>query len=212
MDLARLRPMLPTERRLPFSDPDWAFELKYDGYRLLAGVDGGKVELRTKSGADATKWFPETVRALSGLRGQHVLDGEVCVLDDVGRPDFTRLHQRALSRRYKPGAPVVAYIVFDLLITAGLDVMGLSFVERKRRLAKLLEVPPDGVLALSYLERDGEWLFAQAAGNKLEGIVAKRLASTYVPGPSRDWLKIKPKGAIPPGRFRRSDSANEDHA
>ncbi|HKX42700.1 MAG TPA: hypothetical protein VJO99_16205, partial [Burkholderiaceae bacterium] len=157
-ELARLRPMLPSDCRKPFSDPDWGYELKYDGYRLLADVDQGKVELRTKSGADATKWFPETVRALSGLPGQQVFDGEVCVLDEYGRPDFVSLHRRALSRRYVPGAPVVAYIVFDLLIADGDDVMGQPFVERKRRLTELLKQPPDGVLALSYIETEGEWL------------------------------------------------------
>lgn len=205
MDLVQIRPMLLTERKIPFSDPAWAFELKYDGYRLLAGVDSGTVELRTKSGADATKWFPETVAGLATLRGRHVFDGEICVLDENGFSDFDQLHQRALRRRYVAGAPVVAYIAFDILVAHGKDVMAEPFVARKKRLIDLLAEPPAGVLGLSYVEREGEWLFAQAVGLKLEGIVAKRLASPYVPGTrSRDWIKIKRKGAIPPGRFRRT--------
>ncbi len=207
MDVAQIRPMLLTERKVPFSDPVWGFELKYDGYRLLAGVDNGVVELRTKNGADATKWFPETVAGLSKLRGRHVLDGEVCVLDEHGRADFDSLHRRALARRYKAGGATVAYIVFDILMCNDKDVMGEPFVQRKQRLARLLKAPPDGLLALSYLPRDGEWLFAQAVGLKLEGIVAKRLTSIYVPGArSRDWIKIKRKGAVPAGRFKRGEA------
>ena len=99
-DLVDLRPMLLGEVKRPFSDPAYGYEIKYDGYRLLAECDGPKVRLQTRNGADATAWFPEITQGLAGLAGgRHVLDGEVCVLDDIGRSNFDRLHARAKRKR-----------------------------------------------------------------------------------------------------------------
>ena len=89
-------PMRATEGGKPFTDPDWIYELKYDGYRCLARAGGDQpVELRTKSGVDCTAWFPEIVDLLAVLPGgPHVIDAEACVLDDIGRSDFERLQAR----------------------------------------------------------------------------------------------------------------------
>ena len=94
--------MLLAERPIPpFAEAGWIYEIKYDGYRLMAGVKDSVVQLVTRNGADATKWFPEVVAGLSGLRGgPHVLDGEVCVLDELDRSDFNRLQNRARRRRW----------------------------------------------------------------------------------------------------------------
>ena len=117
--LEQLRPMELGTRKLPFTDPAWGFEVKYDGYRMLAEVDAGRVRLQTRNGADATAWFPEIARPLAGMpAGRHIVDGEVCVLDGIGRSDFDRLQDRARLRRYRPGADLVAFCVFDVLSLA----------------------------------------------------------------------------------------------
>lgn len=188
-------PMLATPGGKPFTSPAWLFEVKFDGYRCLARVESGQVELRTKSGALCTGWFPEAAEALASIpAGPHVIDAEVCVLDDIGRADFNRLHARAARRRWYAGCDAVTLCAFDLLFEDGRNVMGLPLVERKFRLKRLLAGVP-GVLFVSDLPAEKE-LFSQAVEPlKLEGIVAKRRDSVYSAGVrSPDWLKIKRKG------------------
>lgn len=108
--------MLAAPGGRPFSSDEWLYEIKYDGYRCLAKVDSGRVELRTKSGIDCSSWYPELAKALSAISGSgHVIDGEVCVLDDIGRSDFDRLHARSARRRWYPGCHAVTLCAFDLL-------------------------------------------------------------------------------------------------
>jgi bifunctional non-homologous end joining protein LigD len=104
--LDRLRPVLLDNRRcLPFNSPDWLFEVKNDGYRVLAEFGTGQAELRTRGGHDCSEWFPEVTRALARHHGgSHVVDGEVCVLDDLGRSDLDRLQGRARRRSVPPGS------------------------------------------------------------------------------------------------------------
>lgn len=173
-----LAPMLLGEVKKPFSDPAWAFELKFDGYRLMAEVDGGRVRLKSRNGADATKWFPEVVEGLATLKGgRHVFDGEVAVLDEIGRSDFERLHARARMRGYKPGADAVVFCAFDVLVAGGRDVTGHPLAKRKPRLERLLVSQPGSTLNVGHVVGDGDWLYRQAFDLKLEGIVAKRLDS-----------------------------------
>ena len=97
------------------------------------------VALKTRGGADATAWFPELAAALSNLPpGAHILDGEVTVLDEIGRSDFNRVHARALRRRWYPGADPVVLCAFDLLAHKGQAIRALPIEERKRRLRDLL--------------------------------------------------------------------------
>lgn len=196
--------MLLGEAR-PFSDPDWLFEIKHDGYRVLAEWDSAAVYLQSRNGADATAWFPEVATSLAHIgAGRHVVDGEMCVLDDIGRSDFNRLHARARMRGWRPGADPVVFCVFDVLVHGGQSVMGLPLSERKKRLAKLFEHKPPSTLVVSDFEGEGRLLYAQAVQLKLEGIVAKRKGSLYVPGQrTADWLKIKRPGATPAQRFQR---------
>lgn len=196
--------MLLEEAR-PFDDPAWLYEIKFDGYRMLAEVDGPHVYLQSRNGANATGWFPEVVGSLAGIGGgRHVIDGEMCVLDDIGRSDFNRLHARARMRGWRPGADPVVFCVFDVLVQAGQSVMGLPLTVRKRRLAKLFADKPPSTLVVSDFEREGRLLYDQAVQLKLEGIVAKRKASIYEPGQrTADWLKIKRPGATPAQRFQR---------
>lgn len=196
--------MLATPGGRAFSSPDWLYEIKYDGYRCMALVADGQVELRTKSGLECTAWFPELTQALANVPGgPHVIDGEVCVLDELGRSDFDRLRTRASRRRWYDSCDAVTLCAFDLLFENGTNIMGLPLVERKVRLTRLLANIPS-VLSVGDLPAE-ERLFEQAVEPLLlEGFVAKRRTSSYQPGVrSPDWVKIKRKGAVPPERFKR---------
>lgn len=198
--------MLLEEVKRPFDDPEWLFELKFDGYRMLAEFGGGAARLKTRNGVDASAWFPEIVQGLATVPGgPYITDGEVCVLDEHGRADFDRLQDRALRKRWFKGAPPVTYCVFDLLVAAGRDIMALPLVDRKKRLAKLLKPAPPSTMFVSHFDGESVELFASAViPLGLEGLVGKRKDSAYQPGVrSRDWLKIKRKGATPAQRFRR---------
>jgi bifunctional non-homologous end joining protein LigD len=134
LDLADIAPMLLTGRRPPVPAPGWLYELKHDGYRVLARVGGGRVELRTRNGADCRGWYPEIVAGLAGLHGQHLIDGEVCVLDEVGRPSFDRLQDHSRRRCWYVGADPVAFLAFDLLAHRGADIRAWPVERRKAAL------------------------------------------------------------------------------
>jgi bifunctional non-homologous end joining protein LigD len=190
-------PMRATEGGKPFTDPAWIYEVKYDGYRCMARAGGGEpTELRTKTGVDCTAWFPEIADLLAVLPGgPHVIDGEACVLDEIGRSDFERLQDRARRRRWFAGSDQVTYCAFDLLYLDGRNVMALELAERKAMLRQLL-APLKGRLVIVGDFPAEVGLFDQVVlGAKLEGFVAKRLASPYVPGViSKDWRKVKRPG------------------
>jgi bifunctional non-homologous end joining protein LigD len=166
----------------------------------------GECRLRTRNGADATRWFPEVAKSLTALtRGPYVTDGEVCVFDDIGRSDFNRLQARARRRRWFEGCEPVGYAVFDLLVDHGINITALPLVRRKALLAELLDPPPDNILPVGHFHGDIPRIFHDAVlGLQLEGLVAKRAHSPYVPGMrSPDWVKVKRKRAVPAERFKR---------
>ncbi|CAN7465198.1 ATP-dependent DNA ligase [Rhizobacter sp. LjRoot28] len=195
-------PMLVDEATAAFDDPAWSFEVKHDGYRLLAGVRAQNVKLKTRNSADATLWFPEVVAALRCLAGPGlVLDGEVCILDEHGRSDFERLRRRVHGPLTFAAEPVV-YLVFDVLMAGGRRLVDRPLAERRLHLEALRDLP--GIKVVDAIDGDGEALFAHALRLGLEGIVAKRLASPYQPGlRSDDWLKIKCPGPALAERFKR---------
>ncbi len=189
-------PMLATPWDDAFTDPAWLFELKYDGYRLLASRTGGELRLRLRSGRDTTAAFPELVRSLEALPGGDlVLDGEAVVLEADGRPSFSRLARRA--KRSRPSDIAVGelehpvtYYAFDLLALGPLDLRGLPLARRKQALAEL--VPRLG--AVRYTEHvvgAGEALFEQVKAAGVEGLVAKRLDAPYRSGRSPAWRKLR---------------------
>jgi len=193
--------MLAETTDRPFSDPAWLFELKLDGYRLLAARVGGEPRLYSRNGNDLSAGFPEVSRAVAALPFEGlVLDGEVVALNESGRPSFQRLQQRAkLSRaldiRHAVVDNPVTFFAFDLLAADGFDLRALPLSTRKMLLRKVL--PPDGAIRfLDHFERDGELLYQQVLKLGLEGILAKRADSAYRAGRSPAWLKI---------RTRRSD-------
>jgi bifunctional non-homologous end joining protein LigD len=183
-------PMLATlEQHVPRGD-GWLHEIKWDGYRIVAYLRAGAgASLKTRRGQDYTERFRAVASALSrALRTPDcVLDGEVCALDDAGRPSFSAMQQA------KPGTPIV-YYVFDLLELEGESLVRLPLAERRRRLEELLD-PRNTTVRLSEAFDDGAALLEAATGQGLEGIVSKRVESPYREGRrSRDWLKIKTHG------------------
>ena len=190
-----IEPMKATRRDSAFSDPAWVFELKYDGYRLITGLEKGEAKLISRNGHALTSTFPEVARAIRGLPYDGlIMDGEVVVHDDRGLPDFGRLQKRGrLQNRHDVARAALelpaTFYAFDLLAVAGVDLRKLPLVERKTLLRDVL--PTVGPVRFSdHVSRDGEALWEKVVEMGLEGIVAKRANSTYSGGRSRSWYKI----------------------
>lgn len=203
--LETLRPMLLTPRKVVPRGAGWLAEIKFDGYRALA-LTGSAPSVRTKNGADCTAWFPELHGALGALANGCVLDGEICVLDALGRADFERLHARARKKGWYEGADRVVFCVFDLLYIQGRDIRTLPIEDRKARLQALLGFGKQpSMLYVQAVADQVEWLYQQAATLNLEGVVCKRAGSTYQAGVrSPDWIKVKLPGVHLHGAFKRS--------
>lgn len=200
--LDQLSPMLLVERKAVPREGDWLYEIKFDGYRVLAST-GSTARLKSRGGIDATRWFQEVSAAIADMPAGTILDGEVCVLDELGRSDFNRLHARARRKRWYEGADLVVYCVFDILVDKGKDLRAAALEKRKAALARLLRTHWDHVLHVTGVD-DGRWLYQSALDLKLEGVVGKRRGSPYQDGVrSSDWIKVKRPGAVPPERFKR---------
>lgn len=176
-------PMKAVLGSLPADDDRWAYEIKYDGYRTLAFVDGGAVRLQSSSRHDVTASYPELSELAGGVHaGSAVLDGEFVVLDDDGRPRF-ELMQRHMR-------PAVLF-VFDVLRVEQHDTIALPYEDRRRLLEQLVE-PGTNWAVPSFRVGGGPELLAATGTQGLEGVMAKRLGSTYQPGKrSPNWRKIK---------------------
>ncbi len=192
-----LVPMLAKLSGLPAREADYGYEVKWDGIRSLAFVQGGRIRLENRNGRDVSKQYPE-LRALGEQLGSReaVLDGEIVALDEQGRPSFERLQQRmhlsspSAVRRLASEAPV-SYMIFDLLYLDGRDTMGLPYRQR-RALLDELELRGPAWQTPAYHAGEGRALLAAAAEQQLEGILAKHLDSRYLPGKrGGEWLKIK---------------------
>ena len=190
------RPMLASPGPAPFSDPDWLFEIKYDGIRVLARRRGGTVMLLGRKGDDISRRYPEIVHALSKTAPEdYLIDGEIIAVDETGRPSFQRLQQRMhLTDRFDiermARAVPVRGIFFDCLEAGGRDLRALSLIQRKECLALFL--PTRGVVEYcDHVAERGEAFHRAAWENRLEGIIGKRAGSRYVPGRTREWLKFK---------------------
>lgn len=184
---AFVAPQLATLVDEPPQGAGWLYEIKYDGYRALTSLAGGRVTIRTRNGLDWTDKFAALVPALSALRCRAaVLDGEIAVADAQGHTDFGAL-QDALST----GNGAMAYYLFDLLELDGTNLRDLPLRERKDKLRKLIGAGKAPLVYSDHIETDGEAMFAQACALKLEGIIAKRADAPYRSGRSKSWLKIK---------------------
>ena len=179
----------------PPQGADWIHEIKFDGYRMQGRVRRGGVAWRSRNGNDWTARFADMSPLFEGLP-DGILDGEICVLDSQGRPDFSALRS-ALGRR-QTGALVgtLVYFVFDILFLDGEDLSPLPLADRKRRLRAIVE--PGGapisqqVRYVEAVDADPRQLFATACEMGLEGVVSKRLDAAYRPGDRSDsWVKTK---------------------
>jgi len=193
---ADVEPMLARTAEGPFSRKGWLFELKYDGFRLIAAREGGSPRLRYRGGEDVTERFPEIAASLRVLPYDGlVLDGELVVLDAEGKPSFSLLQQRVQATRRAEVAVARVRLqtllyVFDLLAAEGHDLRPLPLVRRRELLGLVL--PPTGPLRLAdQVAEDGERMFAEVGRLGFEGIVAKQAAAPYRGGRSDAWLKIR---------------------
>jgi bifunctional non-homologous end joining protein LigD len=184
-----LKPMLAETADEPFDDPDWIFEIKYDGYRALADLDGtGNVELYSRNLLSFNNTYYPVHEELTKIGHDALLDGEIVVEDENGRSHF-QLLQNYLSGNHGP----LKYYVFDLLRLDGNNLTSLSLIERKELLKLLLKNQKLKTIFYSdHIEEKGKAFYDAALKNKLEGIMAKNAKGAYHPGSrSREWLKIK---------------------
>ena len=191
---SKVSPMLATLADRPFSDPNWLFEIKWDGVRALAFLHHGELKLRARSGNDITAQYPDLHQLTQSMTAtQAILDGEIAVLDDRGRSDFEKLQERMHVRKPSPNLiseyPVV-FFAFDLLYCDGYDLRECPLLERKQLLQKLIH-PGVHIRFSDHQLEKGRELFELARENGLEGIVAKRVDSRYVSERSSNWLKLK---------------------
>lgn len=184
--------MLATIRRAPFSDPAWLMEWKYDGFRCLVRKSD-RVDLISRAGNLLNASFPDIVQAVAAVPGEFVMDAELAVGSGRGA-EFSFLQHRAktVSPRNVPAAarrcPARLY-VFDMLANRR-DLRGLPLIERKAILRDSFD-DSDALLFVSGIIGDGIAVFGLVQQYGFEGMIAKRLASTYSKGRSRDWYKIK---------------------
>ena len=169
------------------SGPLWVHEIKFDGYRIAARIDHGAVQLLTRSGLDWTVKYPATAAALAKLKVKSAyLDGELCGVRPDGVTSFA-LMQQASDR----GGAGLVYFAFDLLELDGEDLAALPLLDRKTRLAALLEKPPDGIAFSAHETCDGEAFRRAACRHGLEGVVSKRVDRRYLPDDRSAWIKSK---------------------
>lgn len=188
--------MLATPDERVFSHPDWVFEIKYDGVRVLAERRGEVVALYGRNGQSFTERYPDLVADLRALAvDRFVIDGEIVALDEHGKPSFGRLQARmGLTKprdiaRAMAQVPVVGYF-FDCLALLGHDLRRLPLLQRKECLRMV--VPLLGPIRYGdHVAVEGEAFYEAASQQRLEGIVAKKAASPYAGGRSRNWIKIK---------------------
>ena len=194
---ARSQPlMLATLQERPFSRPEWIFEIKYDGVRVLAERNGDIVELYGRNGTQITNRYPELKEGLKKLPIEHfIIDGEIVALDDRGQPSFQRLQARMHLTSVRDvelgmaAAPVEGFF-FDCLALGGHDLRSLPLVDRKEFLKSFLPLLGRAHYSDHVVEA-GKAFFDAASERGLEGIVAKKANSRYVGGRSRDWIKVK---------------------
>jgi bifunctional non-homologous end joining protein LigD len=186
---AFLEPSLPQVSEVAPSGPKWVHEIKYDGYRVQARIDGGNVKLLTRKALDWTSRFAPIATALKSLGlSSALIDGEIVVEDSAGIPSFTLLQAdlSALRRdRFR-------YVVFDLYYCEGFDLTQAALVDRKALLQQIVDGAGGSLIRFSeHIAGDGPTMFEHACKLGLEGIVSKRGDLPYRRGRGDHWLKVK---------------------
>jgi len=192
----KLLPMLAEIGDAPFRKPDWMWEPKLDGYRVLAFVEGGKVTLRSRRGLDLTAAFPRLAAQIGKQSSAMILDGEIVALDPGGKPSFNALQNRVQLKSAHDIAAAdrdvpAVYFCFDLLHFGGIDLRKCPYRDRRRYLAQCLL--PSPLVQLVHATEDAQALQRVAIASGFEGIVGKKKDSRYEAGRrSAQWLKVKP--------------------
>lgn len=183
-----VKPMLATLTDKAFSDEDWIYEIKWDGYRAIAEVNKGKVRLYSRNNLTFNDKFFSIVESLRGLGFNAVFDGEVTAVDDEGNSQFQLLQNYPTT-----GEGHLLYYVFDILHYNGYDLTHLPLVRRKEILKQILP-ELDNIKYSDHIQEEGEYLFEEMVKRGMEGVIAKRADSPYrINVRSKDWLKIKSK-------------------
>jgi bifunctional non-homologous end joining protein LigD len=178
--------MFASVAREPFDHPDWVYEVKWDGYRAVAEIRDDSVTLYSRNGVSFNKRFAPIAEALRKYGSDAVLDGEIVVVDEQGRPDFQMLQHYQGS-----GSGNLLYYVFDLLYFRGHDLTSLPLLRRKELLKRTLPFSPR-IRFSDHVDRDGVLFYRVAKEKGLEGIIAKHSQSTYEAGSrTGQWLKVK---------------------
>jgi bifunctional non-homologous end joining protein LigD len=181
-------PMMAQLSDLPaFDSPEWVFEIKWDGYRAIAEINKqGTNRLYSRNGLTFDKAYPKVYDALKSIKKNCIVDGEIVVFDDNGKPSFQRLQNYQNKDKY-----LIQFYVFDLIEVDGKSVTSLPLIERKERLQKL--IPDHEIIRFcEHIETEGKALFKEMTSADLEGMIAKRKNSKYYVGKrTSDWLKIK---------------------
>jgi bifunctional non-homologous end joining protein LigD len=191
-----IHPMLASVTEEPFDDPNWFFEIKWDGYRAVAFLENGAARLISRNQNDLTPRYPELKALSNQINAKNaILDGEVVVLDEQGRPSFSLMQQRtgirAHGRQAAPNRELpILYYAFDLLYLDGYDLRRVTLEDRKRVLQEVLQ-PGEVVRFSDHYPGQGIALFEVAKQKGLEGILAKKRNSCYEERRTREWLKIK---------------------
>jgi bifunctional non-homologous end joining protein LigD len=180
--LATLKPQAPT-------GSGWLHEIKFDGYRLQARREGGKVTLKTRSGLDWTERFGKSVpAALAALpASDFIIDGELVVEGAGGASDFSALQEDLSAER----SDRFVFYTFDLLYLDGKDLRSAALVDRKAALEKLLSRAPPSLRYSEHFEEDGDMVLRHACRLSLEGVISKRANAKYASGRNKDWIKSK---------------------
>ena len=184
--------MIPRHATAAPKGDTWLHQPKWDGYRFQIIKNGHQVRLYSKSGAEWTDRLPAMVEAFAELQTRAaILDGELCICDDRGRPDFQTFHSE--MRQGRPDTSRMAFFAFDLLHQDGVDLRSLSLTQRKRDLKRLCDPSRRDVPCLYLVESfpQGAPLLEWCGIYGLEGIVSKRKTSGYLSGISRHWVKTK---------------------
>lgn len=179
--------MLAKETDKPFSDKDWIFEMKYDGYRAIAEVNKNKLNLYSRNGNTFNASYPIVIDALKKININAVLDGEIVIIDKDGKSNFQLLQHYTSNNNYP-----IQFRVFDVLFINGKNICDIPLLERKKLLKQLLNKNNDVIKYSDHIVEKGEDFFELTVKNDLEGIIAKKKDSLYYPGVrTNNWLKIK---------------------
>ncbi len=192
---SKITPMLAISIEKPFNNPEWFFEIKWDGYRAVSFIENGKLQMMSRNHNELTARYPELRVLPDSVKAQNaILDGEVVALDDQGRASFSLMQQRTGIRQHgrtKAANPdiQIVYYLFDIIYLDGYDLRRVSLVERKQLLQQIITT--SDLIRYSDHFDNGVTLFEAAKQQAIEGIVAKRRISCYEERRSSEWQKIK---------------------